>query len=208
MVFIGSSCVYPKMCNQPIKESYLLESQLEKTNEWYAIAKIAGIKLIQAYRKQFGSNFITIMPTNLYGPNDNFHPMDSHVIPGLIGKILKAKTNNEKLFKAWGTGNAKRDFLHVDDCADAIIKCYQKYDDLEPINIGSGDEISIKQLIFMIANMTNYKGNIEFDPKSVGDGTPRKILDISKITKLGWKPRIKLQSGLKSTIKWYKQNYL
>ena len=208
IVFIGSSCVYPKMSKQPIKESYLLESQLEKTNQWYAIAKIAGIKLIQAYRKQYGANYITIMPTNLYGPYDNFHPLDSHVIPGLIGKLVNAKNKNENFFKPWGTGKAKRDFLHVDDCADAIIKCYQKYNQSEPINIGSGGEISIRQLVEEIANIIKFKGKIKFNSNKVGDGTPRKILDISKISQLGWKPKIKLQSGLKSTIKWYINSHL
>ncbi len=205
LVFIGSSCIYPKNSPQPIKENYLLSGYLEETNQWYAIAKIAGVKLVQAYRKQFKANYISVMPTNLYGPGDNFDKKNSHVIPGLIKKILDAKKNNKKKFLAWGTGKAQREFLHVDDCARAIILCFKKYNSDEPINIGSGKEIKIKKLINLIKMICNFKGKVEFN-KKIGDGTLKKLLDSSKLKKMGWRPKYNLSQGIQMTVDWYLKN--
>jgi GDP-L-fucose synthase len=202
LVFLGSSCIYPRNCKQPIKEEYLLTSSLEKTNEFYAIAKIAGLKMIEAFNKQYKHNFISVMPTNIYGINDNFHRQNSHVVPALIEKIFNGYVNNKKIVKLWGTGNALRDFLYVDDVAKAILFLTKNYYNHELINIGSGKEVSIKYLSKLISNIIGFKGKIIFD-SSVPDGTPRKILDTSKINNLGWKPSYNLQEGLKKTIGWY-----
>jgi GDP-L-fucose synthase len=202
LVFLGSSCIYPRNCKQPIKEEYLLTSSLEKTNEFYAIAKIAGLKMIEAFNKQYKHNFISVMPTNIYGINDNFHPENSHVVPALIEKIFNGFVNEKKTVKLWGTGNALRDFLYVDDVAKAILFLTKNYSKHELINIGSGKEVSIKYLAKLISNIIGYKGKIIFDSLHP-DGTPRKILDTSKIKNLGWKPIYNLVDGLKKTIDWY-----
>lgn len=211
-MFLGSSCIYPKFAEQPIKEEYLLISPLEYTNEPYAIAKIAGIKMCESYYKQYGCNFISVMPTNLYGPNDNFHSQNSHVLPGLLHRFHLAKTNNEPFVQIWGTGKAKREFMHVDDMADA---CLHVLDNLEAkdlyaqnisqINIGSGEEVSIKELAEKIAQTVEYKGEIKFD-LSKPDGTLRKLLDCSRLNKLGYKAKISIEDGIKSTYNWYLNN--
>ena len=206
MIFLGSSCIYPKNSKQPIKENYLLTGALEKTNEYYAISKIAGLKMVEAFKKQYNDNFISVMPTNIYGINDSFHAFNSHVIPALILKFFKAvKEKNNKVI-LWGTGKARRDFLYVDDVAMAIIFLINKYNGLEPINIGSGNEISIKSLAIKIAKILNFNGKILFNDK-YPDGTLRKMLDISKISRLGWKPSYNLDDGLKITINWFLKNF-
>ena len=212
-LFLGSSCIYPKFAEQPIKESYLLNGNLEKTNEWYAIAKIAGIKLCESLRLQYGFDAISLMPTNLYGPNDNYHPDNSHVIASLIRKFLIAKYKNESVVNCWGTGSALREFMHVDDLAEAIIFCLENWDPsninspkdsfgvpLNHLNVGTGKDISIKNLASKIAQLTEFNGNIEWDT-SKPDGTPRKKLDITMIKKLGWESKIDLDFGLRDTIK-------
>lgn len=196
LLFLGSSCIYPKMAPQPLKEEYLLSGYLEKTNEPYAIAKIAGIKLCEAYREQYNCNFISVMPTNLYGPNDNYDLNNSHVLPALLRKFHTAKILNKKYVTVWGTGKPKREFLHVDDLADACLFLMLNYNEKELINIGTGKDISIKELAEMIKEITGYNGEIKFD-SSKPDGTPRKLLDVSKIHKLGWKHKIKLKDGIK-----------
>ena len=201
-VFLGSSCIYPRNCAQPIKEDYLLTGELEQTNSAYAIAKIAGIELIKSYRKEFGRTWISAMPTNLYGPNDNFDLENSHVLPALIRKFVEAKRNNLSEVVMWGSGTPLREFLHVDDLAKAVLVCLEKYDDSQQINIGSGDEISIKDLGQKIANLTGFTGKVVWDANRP-DGTPRKVLDSTKINKLGWKPSITLDEGIKSTVDWY-----
>ena len=206
LIFLGSSCIYPRDTKQPIKEEYLLSGKLEKTNESYAIAKIAGIKMIQAYSDQYKDNFISLMPTNIYGINDNFHPKNSHVVPALILKIYDAYINKKKIVSLWGSGKPLRDLLYVDDLADAILFLAKKYNSPEIINIGSGREVSINQLAKLISKIIGYKGKIFFD-KSYPDGTPRKILDITKIKKKGWKPKTNLKEGLRKTIQWYIYNY-
>ena len=202
LVFLASSCIYPKQSKQPIKEEYLLSGKLEKTNESYAIAKISGIKMVEAFRKQYNDNFISIMPTNIYGINDNFHNMDSHVVPALILKFYNAVINKNDKVVLWGSGKAKRDLLYVDDLAGAILHIISHYNKKELINIGSGEEISIKLLAKKISNIFNYKGKIIFDDK-YPDGTLRKLLDISKISKIGWKKKYSLDIGLKKTIDWF-----
>jgi len=202
LLFIGSSCIYPKNSKQPIKEEYLLTGNLEKTNQWYAIAKIAGLKMVEALRIQYKCNYISIMPTNIYGINDNFHSMNSHVVPALIKKIYNSKINNKKYVKIWGTGKALRDLLYVDDLADAIILLIKKYNKFGHINCGSGKEISIKKLSILISNILDYKGKIVFD-KNYPDGTLKKKLETTKIKKLGWKPTTSLKNGLTKTIDWY-----
>ncbi len=206
LLFLGSSCIYPKFSKQPIKEKYLLTGELETTNQWYAIAKIAGIKMVQAYRKQFKCNFVSVMPTNLYGPNDNFNKITSHVIPGMISKIVTAKILNKKKVELWGTGKPRRDFLYVDDLASAIVIILNKYNRDLPINVGSGVDVRIDYLAKEISKIVGFTGKILFNSK-FPDGTPRKLLDNSLIKKIGWKPKISLQSGLKSTIEWYIKNY-
>ena len=205
LVFLGSSCIYPRNCAQPIKEDYLLTGELEQTNSAYAVAKIAGIELIKSYRKEYGHAWISIMPTNLYGPNDNFDLENSHVLPALIRKFVEAKKNNAPEVVLWGSGTPLREFLHVDDLAKAVLICIEKYDDSQQINIGSGDEISIKDLAQKIANLTGFNGNVVWDANRP-DGTPRKVLDSTKINKLGWKRAITLDQGIASTVKWYQEN--
>jgi GDP-L-fucose synthase len=203
-IFLGSSCIYPKTCPQPIKEEYILTGELEQSNSAYAIAKIAGIELIKSYRKEYNRSWISVMPTNLYGPNDNFNLETSHVLPALIRKFVDAVRINSPEVVLWGTGSPLREFLHVDDLAKAILVCLKNYDDSQHINIGSGIEISIKDLSIKIADIVGYNGKIIWDPK-YPNGTPRKVLDITKITKLGWAPLISLDSGIKSTVEWYSQ---
>ena len=204
-VFLGSSCIYPRNCAQPIKEDYLLTGELEQTNSAYAVAKIAGIELIKSYRKEYGHTWISVMPTNLYGPNDNFDLENSHVLPALIRKFVEAKRNNSPEVVLWGSGTPLREFLHADDLAKAILICVEKYDDSQQINIGSGDEISIKDLGQKIANLTGFTGKVVWDANRP-DGTPRKVLDSTKINKLGWKRAITLDQGIASTVKWYQEN--
>ena len=204
-VFLGSSCIYPRICPQPIKEEYILTGELEKTNSAYAVAKIAGLELIKSYRKEYGYHWITAMPTNLYGPNDNFDLETSHVLPALIRKFVEGQRNKSPEVVLWGTGNPLREFLHVDDLAKAILICLENYDSPEHINIGSGTEISIKDLANKIAKASDYTGEIIWD-SSKPDGTPRKVLDISRITNLGWKPSITLDSGIAQTVQWYQEN--
>lgn len=214
LINLGSSCIYPKVSMQPITEECLLSGKLEPTNEAYAVAKIAGLKLCESFNKQHGTDYRTLMPTNLYGPNDNFHPDHSHVIPGLIGRFHEAKINNRDRVIVWGSGSAKRDFLHVDDLAEAVItvsnvKKYFFYQDMtDPnahMNVGSNNEISISDLAHLIARVVGFKGLIAFD-KTNPDGTLSKMLDTSKMTKLGWSPKINLTSGIQSTYEWYKKN--
>jgi GDP-L-fucose synthase len=204
-VFLGSSCIYPRNCAQPIKEDYLLTGELEQTNSAYAVAKIAGIELIKSYRKEYGYSWISVMPTNLFGPNDNFDLENSHVLPALIRKFVEAKRNNSPEVVLWGSGTPLREFLHVDDLAKAILVCLDKYDDSQQINIGSGDEISIKDLAVKIANLTGFTGKVVWDSNRP-DGTPRKVLDSTKINKLGWKPSITLDQGIAATVEWYQEN--
>ena len=204
-VFLGSSCIYPRNCAQPIKEDYLLTGELEQTNSAYAIAKIAGIELIKSYRKEYGYSWISVMPTNLYGPKDNFDLENSHVLPALIRKFVEAKRNNSSEVVLWGSGNPLREFLHVDDLAKAILVCLEKYDDSQQINIGSGHEISIKDLGQKIAHLTGFTGKVVWDSNRP-DGTPRKVLDSTKINKLGWKAAITLDQGIAATVEWYQEN--
>ena len=195
LMFFGSSCIYPKLAPQPLKEEYLLTSVLEETNEPYAIAKISGIKMCEAYRSQYNCNFISVMPTNLYGYNDNYHPENSHVLPALIRRIHEAKTNNSPEVTIWGTGNPLREFLFVDDLADAAFMLMQNYNESQFLNIGSGKDISIKDLAITIKNILGYEGSIKFDT-SKPDGTPRKLMDVSKINALGWNSKIDLVQGI------------
>jgi GDP-L-fucose synthase len=204
-VFLGSSCIYPRNCPQPIKEDYLLTGELEQTNSAYAIAKIAGIELIKSYRKEYGYKWISVMPTNLYGPNDNFDLETSHVLPTLIRKFIEAKQNNKSEVTVWGSGTPLREFLHTDDLAKAILLCMEKYDDAQQINVGSGVEISILDLANKIAEKVGFSGSIVMDANKP-DGTPRKVLDITKVSNLGWKPTISLDQGIASTVEWYLEN--
>jgi GDP-L-fucose synthase len=204
LLFLGSSCIYPKMAPQPLKEEYLLSGYLEPTNQPYAIAKIAGIEMCDSYRAQYGCNFISAMPTNLYGSNDNYHPENSHVLPALIRRIVLAKKKNEPNVTIWGTGIPRREFLHVDDLANACYFLLQNYSEQGLVNIGSGTDISIKELAELIVAEVGYEGELVFDTTKP-DGTPRKLMDISKINKLGWSPRISLGTGIKSTIKEFKE---
>jgi GDP-L-fucose synthase len=206
LLFLGSSCIYPKMAPQPIKEEYLNTGYLESTNQPYAIAKIAGIEMCESYRTQYGSNFISAMPTNLYGTNDNYHPDNSHVLPALIRRIILAKKNNDPSVIIWGNGSPRREFMHVDDLADACYFLLQNYDDAGHINIGWGSDVSIKQVAEIISSQVGYKGKLEFDTTKP-DGTPRKLLDTTKINKLGWKPSIKLQDGIRRTIEEVKDQF-
>jgi GDP-L-fucose synthase len=204
-VFLGSSCIYPRNCPQPMKEDYLLTGELEQTNSAYAIAKIAGIELIKSYRKEYGYKWISVMPTNLYGPNDNFDLETSHVLPALIRKFIEAKQNNKSEVSVWGSGTPLREFLHTDDLAKAILLCMEKYDDAQQINVGSGVEISILDLANKIAEKVGFSGSIVMDANKP-DGTPRKVLDITKVSNLGWKPIITLDQGIASTVEWYLEN--
>ena len=205
LLFLGSSCIYPKFAPQPLKEEYLLTGELEETNEAYAIAKIAGIRLCKHYNQQYGTNFISVMPTNLYGPNDNFDLQTSHVMPALIRKFHDAKINGQSEVFVWGSGRPRREFLHVDDMADACVYLMENYDytDIgEFVNIGVGKDISIKELAEMIADIVGYEGNIVYDA-SKPDGTPRKLLDVTKLSNLGWNAKISLDKGIKSTYNAY-----
>jgi len=206
LLFLGSSCLYPRDCKQPIKEEYFMTGPLEKTNEAYAIAKIAGIKMCQAYNKQYGTKFISVMPTNLYGPNDNFDLETSHVLPALIRKFHDAKVLNAKEIVLWGTGSPKREFLHVDDLADACVFLMNNYESSEIINIGTGEDIAIKDLALLIKKIIGFEGEIINDT-SKPDGTPRKLLDVSKLHDLGWKNRISLEKGIEKTYAWFVDCY-
>ncbi len=205
LLFLGSSCIYPKLAPQPIKEESLLTGPLEATNAAYAIAKIAGIIMCQSYRKQYGSNFISVMPTNLYGPNDNFDLETSHVLPALIRRFHEAKENNSEDVTLWGSGTPRREFLYVDDLAEACIQLMNTYDGYEIINIGTGEDITIKELAETIAKVIGYNGKLKWD-KSKPDGTPRKLLDVSKLHSLGFKHKVTLEGGIKKTYGWYCSN--
>ena len=205
LMFLGSSCIYPVSAKQPLMESSLLTGSLEKTNESYAIAKITGIKLCQAYRKQYGADFISVMPTNLYGPGDNFHPENSHVVAALISKFHNAVLSNKKTITLWGTGKPKREFLDVDDLADGLFFIMENYSDNNPINIGTGKEISIIDFANLIKNISGWNGDIIFD-SSYPDGVPRKVMDITNLKNLGWTAPTKLESGIKKAYDWYVNN--
>jgi GDP-L-fucose synthase len=200
--FLGSSCVYPKLAPQPIREDALLSSSLEPTNEAYAVAKIAGLKMAQAYRRQYGFRAISLMPTNLYGPRDNFDPITAHVVPALIRKFHQAKQSASPEVTVWGTGRPRREFLHVDDFADAAVFLMLHYDEEAIINVGAGEDITIQELTELIRTVTGYSGRITFD-SSKPDGTPRKLLDVSRLQALGWHARIRLQQGLRDTYEWF-----
>jgi GDP-L-fucose synthase len=201
LLFLGSSCIYPKLAPQPIKEDYFLDGKLEETNKPYAVAKIAGITMCQAFNKQYGTNYISVMPTNLYGPRDNFDLKSAHVLPALIRKFHEAKVNNSSEVIIWGTGTPKREFLYVDDLADACLFLMNNYDDSEIINIGVGEDISIKDLANLIANIIGYKGGLSYD-SSKPDGTPRKLLDVSKLNNLGWVAKTDLRTGIEEAYRW------
>jgi GDP-L-fucose synthase len=205
LVFLGSSCIYPKLAPQPIREEYLLTGPLEPSNEAYAIAKIAGLKLAEAYRKQYGFNAISLMPTNLYGPGDNFDLQTSHVLPALIRRFHEAKLAGAAEVTLWGTGTPRREFLHVDDLASAACFALENYEEAMPLNIGVGDDLSIADLAAMIARVVDYHGELRYD-SSKPDGTPRKLLDVSRLEALGWKARIRLEEGIASTYSWFKAN--
>ncbi|KAL3532959.1 hypothetical protein ACH5RR_006480 [Cinchona calisaya] len=205
LLFLGSSCIYPKFAPQPIPESALLTGPLEPTNEWYAIAKIAGIKMCQAYRLQFGFDAISAMPTNLYGPNDNFHPENSHVLPALLRRFHEAKVRGDERVVVWGSGTPLREFLHVDDLADAVVFLLENYSGLGHVNVGSGKEVSIKELAELVKEVVGFEGELVWD-STKPDGTPRKLMDNSMIESLGWKPKISLKDGLGGTYKWYLEN--
>ncbi|MDD8018490.1 MAG: GDP-L-fucose synthase [Bacteroidota bacterium] len=205
LCFLGSSCIYPKFAPQPMKEEYLLDGKLEPTNEPYAVSKIAGIKMSQSYNKQYGTNFISVMPTNLYGPNDNFDLQSSHVLPALIRKFVEAKENNSPSVTLWGSGKPKREFLFVDDMADACIFLMQHYNDGEIVNIGTGEDVTILELAEIIKAEVGFNGKLEFD-STKPDGTPRKLLDVSKIRTLGWKATVSLRDGIRTTLAWYRSN--
>ena len=205
LLFLGSSCVYPKLAQQPIKEEYLLTGELEKTNEAYALAKISGLKLVQAYRKQYGHQWISAMPTNMYGPGDNFDLENSHVLPALIRKLHEAKTRGNDSVTLWGTGSPKREFLHSDDLGRACLFLLENYDGEVAINVGVGEDISIKDLAEMIKGVVEFQGDIIWDDSKL-DGTPRKLLDVSRITTLGWKAEMNLEEGIRSTYGWFLEN--
>ena len=206
LLFLGSSCIYPKMAPQPLKEEYILSGYLEATNQPYAIAKIAGIEMCDSYRAQYGCNFISAMPTNLYGTNDNYHPENSHVLPALIRRIIIAKKNNDSSVVIWGTGTPRREFMHVNDLADACYFLLQNYNEAGLVNIGWGDDVSIKELATLIASEVGYLGNLEFDVTKP-DGTPRKLMDTTKVNNLGWKASIKLNEGIIKTIQEVKDQF-
>lgn len=205
LVFLGSSCIYPKFAEQPIKEESLLTGSLEPTNEWYAIAKIAGLKMCQAYMRQYGRNYISVMPCNLYGPGDNFDLRSSHVMPALIRKIVNAKREGSPTVQVWGSGKPMREFLHVDDLAAGVVFCHDNYTDYEHINCGSGSEVTIRELAETIASVVGYEGDLAFDT-SKPDGTPRKVMDSSRLRALGWAPKIELVDGIRSTVAAFLQD--
>jgi GDP-L-fucose synthase len=205
LLFMGSICIYPKFAPEPVNETSLLNGSLEPSNEWYAIAKIAGIKMCQAYRKQYGCNFISAMPCNLYGINDNFHLENSHVLPALIRKFHEAKINNSKTVECWGTGSPRREFLYSDDLADALIFLMNKYNENEIINIGYGEDLTIKDIANKIKTTINFTGEIIWNT-SKPDGTPKRLLDVNRLFDMGWRPKINLENGLKSTYEWYLNN--
>ena len=202
-IFLGSSCIYPRDCAQPIKEEYLLTGPLEETNSAYAVAKIAGIELIKSFRKEYGRTWISLMPTNLYGINDNFELQGSHVLPAFIRRFVEAAEKNAPVETLWGSGSPKREFLHVDDLAAAVLHLGSNYDSSEHLNIGTGEDLTIKELAELVAELAGFKGEIAWDT-SKPDGTPRKVLDVSKAKALGWSPKISLRDGVASTIAWYK----
>jgi len=202
LLFLGSSCIYPKFAPQPMKEEYLLTGELETTNEPYAIAKIAGIKMCQSYNRQYGTNYISVMPTNLYGPHDNFDLKTSHVLPALIRKFHEAKQGHMPSVEIWGTGTPKREFLYIDDLSDACLHLMERYDSSEIVNIGVGEDIAIADLAALVKEVTGYEGEIVYDG-SKPDGTPRKLLDVSKLDSLGWKAKTDLRDGIKKTYEWY-----
>jgi len=204
-VFLGSSCIYPKLAPQPIKEEYLLTGPLEPTNEWYAIAKIAGLKMCQAYRREYGFNAISLMPTNLYGPGDNFDLQNSHVLPALIRRSHEAKLRGDETLAVWGTGTPRREFLHVDDLADAVIYLLENYEDEPIVNIGWGEDVTIRELAELVMAESGFKGRLVFDA-SKPDGTPRKLLDTTRLTALGWRPKISLEAGIASTYAWFREH--
>ncbi len=205
LLYLGSSCIYPKLAPQPLKEEYLLTGPLEPTNEGYAIAKIAGLKLCEKYNMQYGKNFISAMPTNLYGPGDNFHPDHSHVIPGMLRRFHRAKIEGIPEVVVWGSGNPKREFLHVDDLAEGLYVLMEKYDDPTVINVGTGVDCSIAELACMMKDVVGYQGEIVFDT-SKPDGTPRKVMDVSRMKSLGWEPKYSLADGLAETYQWVLEN--
>ena len=202
--FLGSSCIYPKLAPQPLKEEYLLTGPLEPTNEWYAVAKIAGIKLCQAYRAQYGFHAISLMPTNLYGPGDNFDLQSSHVLPALIRKFDDARRENREEVTVWGTGTPRREFLHVDDLAHAAVFLMQNHDNAGIINVGTGEDIAIADLAHLVARVVGYAGRVVFDTTKP-DGTPRKLLDTSRLQAAGWRHRIGLEEGIRATYQWFKE---
>ena len=202
-IFLGSSCIYPRDCAQPIKEEYLLTGPLEETNSAYAVAKIAGIELIRSFRKEYGRAWISLMPTNLYGPNDNFELQGSHVLPAFIRRFVEAAEKGASVETLWGTGSPKREFLHVDDLASAVVHLGKTYDSSDHLNIGTGEDLTIKELAELVAELAGFNGELAWD-SSKPDGTPRKVLDVSKAKALGWAPQISLRDGIASTIAWYK----
>ena len=205
-VFLGSSCIYPRDCQQPIKEEYLLSGPLESTNSAYAIAKIAGIELIKSYRKQFGRRWISLMPTNMYGPRDNFDLETSHVLPALINRFVSARSSGAHEVTLWGSGSPRREFLHSRDLAVAVLLAAEKYDSDIHLNVGVGEDLTISDLAALIARQSEFKGKVTWD-HSKPDGTPRKVLDISRLKSLGWSPSITLEEGIKETIEWFEKNY-
>src|SRR5450631_1576390 len=205
LVFLGSSCIYPKLAPQPIREDYLLTGPLEPTNEWYAIAKIAGVKMCQALRREYGFRAISLMPTNLYGPGDNFDLQNSHVLPALIRRIHEAKVNGDESVTVWGTGTPRREFLHVDDLADAVVHLLRTYDSGEIVNVGCGEDVAISDLAEIIVSVIGYQGRLIFD-STKPDGTPRKLLDVTRLDGLGWRPKIPLRAGIEHTYAWFREH--
>ncbi|WP_243362046.1 GDP-L-fucose synthase [Fundidesulfovibrio terrae] len=205
LVFLGSSCIYPKFAPQPMREEHLLTGALEPTNEWYAVAKIAGIKTCQAYRRQYGFDAISLMPTNLYGPGDNFDLLNSHVLPALMRRFHEAKVSGAPSVTVWGTGNARREFLHVDDCAHAIVWCMENYSGEDFLNVGTGQDLTIREVAQAVARVVGFTGELVFDV-SKPDGTPRKLLDVSRLDALGWRASIVLEEGLVGTYRWFLDN--
>jgi len=205
LLFLGSSCIYPKFAPQPMKEEYLLDGKLEPTNEPYAVAKIAGIKMCQAYNRQYGTCFISVMPTNLYGPRDNFDLLDSHVIPALMRRFHLARMSGSPEVVVWGSGNPRREFLYVDDLADACLFVMEHYQESDIINVGVGRDLTIRELAAMMARVTGFKGRLSFDPRQP-DGTPRKRLDVSRLTALGWQAQVPLEAGLRRTYQWFRRS--